>query len=221
MNRWWNPAVEDQCSDRVYRIGQIRDVVIHIPVAIHPRHADRSFDVVLNEMLTDKRKLSRDIVVSTQMTEQDFQRMFSAVTDEDDQADALRRIDRMGWKEFQDWTAEQFIKAGFQEHSTPDSRDGGGDKIFRPPIGSKAKPIICQCKHRGEDGWADEDAVTDAIRARKSYGYLDWLSDPLLMVVTNRGPTLQARSLAAEHSVRIVHRQEIAGLGSVAASLLA
>ena len=22
MNRWWNPAVEDQCSDRVYRWGK-------------------------------------------------------------------------------------------------------------------------------------------------------------------------------------------------------
>ncbi len=28
-DRWWNPAVEDQASDRVYRIGQIRNVQIH------------------------------------------------------------------------------------------------------------------------------------------------------------------------------------------------
>jgi SNF2 family DNA or RNA helicase len=28
-DRWWNPAVEDQASDRAYRIGQIRNVQIH------------------------------------------------------------------------------------------------------------------------------------------------------------------------------------------------
>ena len=26
LSRWWNPAVEDQCTDRAYRIGQDREV---------------------------------------------------------------------------------------------------------------------------------------------------------------------------------------------------
>jgi non-specific serine/threonine protein kinase len=29
FDRWWNPAVEDQASDRAYRIGQRRNVLIH------------------------------------------------------------------------------------------------------------------------------------------------------------------------------------------------
>jgi SNF2 family DNA or RNA helicase len=28
-DRWWNPAVEDQATDRVYRIGQKKNVQIH------------------------------------------------------------------------------------------------------------------------------------------------------------------------------------------------
>src|SRR6266568_7859040 len=28
-DRWWNPAVEDQATDRVYRIGQTRTVQVH------------------------------------------------------------------------------------------------------------------------------------------------------------------------------------------------
>jgi SNF2 family DNA or RNA helicase len=28
MDRWWNPAVEDQASDRAYRIGQTREVQV-------------------------------------------------------------------------------------------------------------------------------------------------------------------------------------------------
>jgi SNF2 family DNA or RNA helicase len=27
-DRWWNPAVEDQATDRAFRIGQRRDVVV-------------------------------------------------------------------------------------------------------------------------------------------------------------------------------------------------
>jgi SNF2 family DNA or RNA helicase len=29
MDPWWNPAVEDQASDRAYRIGQTRPVTIY------------------------------------------------------------------------------------------------------------------------------------------------------------------------------------------------
>ena len=29
FDRWWNPAVEDQASDRAYRIGQRRNVLVH------------------------------------------------------------------------------------------------------------------------------------------------------------------------------------------------
>jgi len=29
FDRWWNPAVEDQATDRVFRIGQRRNVFVH------------------------------------------------------------------------------------------------------------------------------------------------------------------------------------------------
>ena len=29
FDRWWNPAVEDQATDRAYRIGQKRAVLVH------------------------------------------------------------------------------------------------------------------------------------------------------------------------------------------------
>ena len=29
FDRWWNPAVEDQATDRAYRIGQTRAVQVH------------------------------------------------------------------------------------------------------------------------------------------------------------------------------------------------
>ena len=35
MDPWWNPAVEDQASDRAYRIGQTRPVTVYRFVAAH------------------------------------------------------------------------------------------------------------------------------------------------------------------------------------------
>ncbi|MDR3468142.1 MAG: DEAD/DEAH box helicase [Xanthobacteraceae bacterium] len=62
LSRWWNPAVEDQCNDRVYRIGQTKPVSIHIPMATHPQLPSESFDEVLDKLLEAKRSLSRDML---------------------------------------------------------------------------------------------------------------------------------------------------------------
>lgn len=62
LSRWWNPAVEDQCNDRVYRIGQERPVTVHIPLAIHPSFADSSFDQTLDNLLERKRALSQHML---------------------------------------------------------------------------------------------------------------------------------------------------------------
>jgi hypothetical protein len=62
LSRWWNPAVEDQCNDRVYRIGQDKDVTVHIPIAVHPDYGDASFDVTLDGLLQRKRTLSHDML---------------------------------------------------------------------------------------------------------------------------------------------------------------
>ncbi|MET1046372.1 MAG: DEAD/DEAH box helicase, partial [Hyphomicrobium sp.] len=61
LSRWWNPAVEDQCNDRAYRIGQSRPVTVHVPLAVHPAIGDRSFDITLDRLLSTKRALSRNM----------------------------------------------------------------------------------------------------------------------------------------------------------------
>jgi len=65
LSRWWNPAVEDQATDRAYRIGQTKDVVVHIPQSIHPDLAiqDSSFDLRLDALLGRKRQLSQTLLI--------------------------------------------------------------------------------------------------------------------------------------------------------------
>lgn len=77
LSRWWNPAVEDQCNDRVYRIGQDRDVTIHIPIAKHPEFGDASFDKTLDQLLTRKRTLSQNMLAPP-VQEGDIDFLFAA-----------------------------------------------------------------------------------------------------------------------------------------------
>jgi Helicase conserved C-terminal domain len=58
LSRWWNPAVEEQCNDRVHRIGQTNPVTVHIPMAVHPAHREHSFDCLLHSLMQRKRKMA-------------------------------------------------------------------------------------------------------------------------------------------------------------------
>jgi hypothetical protein len=58
LSRWWNPAVEEQCNDRVHRLGQTKPVAIHVPMAIHPLYREQSFDCLLQSLMARKRKLA-------------------------------------------------------------------------------------------------------------------------------------------------------------------
>jgi SNF2 family DNA or RNA helicase len=58
LSRWWNPAVEEQCNDRVHRLGQMRPVCIHLLMAIHPSYLENSFDCLLQSLMQRKRKLA-------------------------------------------------------------------------------------------------------------------------------------------------------------------
>lgn len=76
LSRWWNPAVEDQATDRVYRIGQQRPVHVYIPLAVHPRLQEGSFDVRLNELLMKKRDLSRNVLAPPVASEADLSDLY-------------------------------------------------------------------------------------------------------------------------------------------------
>ncbi|ONI79864.1 ATP-dependent helicase [Actinosynnema sp. ALI-1.44] len=57
-DRWWNPAVEDQATDRAYRIGQTR------PVQVHRLITEGTLEDRIARMLREKKKLA-DAVLGT------------------------------------------------------------------------------------------------------------------------------------------------------------
>lgn len=75
LSRWWNPAVEDQCSDRVYRIGQERTVHIYYPMAVLPSSEEHSFDMQLQVLMERKRSLAKNLLASPAFTKQDYEEL--------------------------------------------------------------------------------------------------------------------------------------------------
>lgn len=82
LSRWWNPAVEDQATDRAYRIGQTLPVTIHIPIAVHPDPAigPSSFDQRLDALMERKRELSRGLLMPPESA-RDVEDLLSDVLD--------------------------------------------------------------------------------------------------------------------------------------------
>ena len=58
FDRWWNPAVEDQATDRAFRIGQHRDVQVRKFVCVG------TLEERIDRMIEDKRELAERIVGS-------------------------------------------------------------------------------------------------------------------------------------------------------------
>jgi non-specific serine/threonine protein kinase len=75
FDRWWNPAVEDQATDRAFRIGQTRNVLVHKFVC------RGTVEERIDELIASKRGLARDLLeggadlLLTEMKDEDLLRL--------------------------------------------------------------------------------------------------------------------------------------------------
>jgi len=58
FDRWWNPAVEDQATDRAFRIGQTRNVQVHKFVCVG------TLEERIDRLIREKRELATLVVGS-------------------------------------------------------------------------------------------------------------------------------------------------------------
>lgn len=73
---WWNPAVEDQATDRTYRIGQENNVMVHRFITLG------TFEEKIDEMINNKKDLANVAVfegekVITELTDEEIYKIFS------------------------------------------------------------------------------------------------------------------------------------------------
>lgn len=77
FDRWWNPAVENQATDRAYRIGQRKNVLVHKFLC------RGTVEERIDELIADKRNLSEEILsggAESVITEMNNQQLISMVS---------------------------------------------------------------------------------------------------------------------------------------------
>ena len=218
LSRWWNPAVEDQCSDRIYRMGQEKPITIYYLLAIHPEYGVKSFDEKLHELLMEKRRMSRQLLQPVVLTPGDIRNLMGdaffrrsdgvvascVVADE-----YLTQFDEMDWHSFEEWVLTRLKDRGYQASRTPKTGDGGADGVF-VKFGGDDRPGLVQCKHTTIPGLVQDDkAVLDLVRARDRYG----LKNPRLVAITNAAQFSRlAQSTAGIEGVELIARADLARL---------
>jgi len=65
-DRWWNPAIEDQATDRVHRIGQKRTVFVYNILV------ENTLEERIDRLLEKKRDMSDQIIESARRTERNW-----------------------------------------------------------------------------------------------------------------------------------------------------
>ena len=182
FTRQWNPAKEDQATDRAYRIGQTKDVYVYYPIinAGIPKTSQiqsdispfKTFDVKLDELLEWKRSLSDDMLNGTgDVGIGDFK----DITDEEgnqiveDRRLTINDVISMEPNNFEIFCSLMWSKLDYPlTIKTPQSGDGGIDVVA---INHKEKRgLLIQCKTsfsgNASLGW---EAVKDVTAGAAAY----------------------------------------------------
>ena len=207
LSRWWNPAIEDQCNDRIYRIGQNKDVFVHTLTARHSIFGDSSYDVQLNNILTRKRNTAKNVLAPMgEIDPGDFGEVFNG--DSINGQFTWDDVDRLNPLQFERWIAAKFKKAGFDVKKTQASSDYGVDLLIRKKNDSSVVALI-QAKHKlhVNDSLQLGHAYYEKIR-EQSAAYK--APQARFAVVSNaRKASVAQKAAAAKHQIDICLREEL------------
>lgn len=207
--RTWNPAKEDQATDRAYRIGQLKPVYVYHPVVTAEDFT--TFDVKLDQLLTIKRGLARDMLNGAgDVTPGDFN--IADVVPEADGKDIDERVTlemalRMGWQHFECLVGALWSKQGYDCYRTPGTNDNGVDIVAL----SGRKGQLVQAKTSGTDGamlgWeAVKDVVTGEAFYQRRHPDIDFDK----VCITNQFFNRQAKENAGLNSVKLLDQSDLA-----------
>ena len=207
--RTWNPAKEDQATDRAYRIGQKMDVFVYYPVVTADDFS--TFDVKLDQLLAKKRVLASDMLNgSGDLSPGDFN--IADVIPGGSADDFQERIDlelalRMEWRHFEGLAAALWSKQGFEFcYCTPGTNDQGVDVVAI--LGNRG--VLIQTKTSSREGmklgW---ETVKDVVGGEAFYRRRHPNVDFKKIGLTNQFFNTQAHEQAKLNDVLLVDQSKL------------
>lgn len=167
FTRTWNPAKEDQATDRAYRIGQSKDVFVYCPLVVAKDFT--TFDDKLNALLEWKRVLSSDMLNGVgDLSGIDFGDLEApgGVAAFDNALVTPECLASMAPNTFEVFCAALWNKQGYKIYLTPTTGDGGVDVVALKGMTG----VLIQCKSSsipGQSlGW---DAVKEVVAGAAAY----------------------------------------------------
>jgi SNF2 family DNA or RNA helicase len=206
LDRWWNPAVEDQCTDRAYRIGATKEVYVHTVGAVHPLLQENSYDVVLDNLLRTRREVSKRIFTSSEVTASDFVDVLKKAGGERSADEILREIDRSGYLGLEEFVRDQLLAEGLSTNLTQRTGDGGADLVVKDELGQII--FLIQCKHTANiDLPIDAGLLEDAARVREN-----WRAQEAMVIGISNAKKFAPRVVAEFKKIngRLIAREELA-----------
>ncbi len=207
FERHWNPAKEAQATDRVYRIGQTKDVNIYIPVLLHPKM--ESFDVNLHRLLS-KKTLLKDAVI----TPEEVMPMPGGIgTKGELTSDTLikaKEINKLSWEQFEALTVEVISKENNADSAWLTNK--GADKGADGFIDDGQQLTLIQVKHtKGRyDGYK---AIQEIFSAKPIYEKATGKTNSKLLFVTNATAlSKRTREVAKQCEVEILNDDDFSNL---------
>lgn len=203
FERHWNPAKEAQATDRVFRIGQKKDVNIYVPILHHP--AFESFDVNLHRLLSQKSMLKDAVVTPGEVmpdpsgADKNALGANSIITFDD--------ISRLSWKQFEAFTIEILAKEHQADSAwlTNDGPDYGADGV----LAFKEHAILIQAKHK-KGTYEGYKAVQEISSAKKLYGQHLGRDVTKQIVITNATQlSRNTRNIAEQLGVTVVDGNDL------------
>ena len=207
FERHWNPAKEAQATDRVYRIGQKKDVNIYIPVLLHPKM--ESFDVNLHRLLS-KKTLLKDAVVTPEEVIPMPGGVGATFDFSDEQPIKTKEIYKLSWQQFEALTVEVMSKE--LNANSAWLTNSGADKGADGVIDNGRQLVLIQAKHtKGRyDGY---EAIKEIVFAKSVYEEELEKSDSKLMFITNATAlSKRTRETAKQCNVEVLNGNAFAEL---------
>jgi SNF2 family DNA or RNA helicase len=205
--RWWNPAVESQATDRVYRIGQQKDVKVYLPIFKDPRREiTPTFDGAVDSLLRKKSDLARDFLFPKDSEESLANELYGTLLGKDASKpeQETHMLDDSDLKALSPFDFEALISSvwkfrGYETVLTPRGSDGGADVIAV----SAEKILLIQTKHSASKTSITSDAIYDLFAAQNLYQkYLD--RPCRLVVVTNSKYAAECIAEANQTGVELI-----------------